>query len=92
MYTFKYSIYRNSWSNGGYRMNYVHFTFNNFFDYSIIVEQLRIKRKWLFNPDKLIFTFPYTFTSEYVTKYITDLCKPLNIQFTITIEVTEDTE
>ena len=73
-------------------MKLVHFTYNNFFDYSIIVEQLQIKGKWLFNPDEFIITFPYNFTSEYVTKHITNLCKPLNIQFTTTLEVTKDIE
>ena len=73
-------------------MNQVHFTFNNFFDYSIIVEQLPIKGLWLFNPNEFILTFPYNFTSEYVIKDIENLCKPLNIQFTTTIEITEDIE
>ena len=70
----------------------VRFTFNNFFDYSIIVEQLHIKAKWVFNPNEFILIFPYTFTSEYAIKYVEDLCKPLNIQFTTTLEVVEDTE
>ena len=73
-------------------MNYVHFTFNNFFDYSVIVEQLQIKDKWLFNPNEFILTFPYQFTSEYATKYITNVCRPLNTQFIINLEVAEDTE
>ena len=73
-------------------MKLVHFTFNNFFDYSIIVDKLHINNKWLLSPDEFILTFPYNFTSEHVTKHITNLCKPLNIQFTTTIEVTEDIE
>ena len=73
-------------------MKLVHFTFNNFFDYSIIVEQLQIKSKWFFDPNEFILTFPYSFTSGHAINYITDLCKPLNIQFTTTLEVTEDTE
>ena len=79
-------------------MKLIHFTFNNFFDYSIIVEQLPIKGLWLFkclwlfNPNEFILTFPYNFTSEYVIKDIENLCKPLNIQFTTTIEITEDIE
>ena len=73
-------------------MNLVHFTFNNFFDYSIIVEQIKIKSKWLFNPDEFTLIFPYYFTSKHAIRYIEDLCKPLNIQFTTTLEVTEDTE
>ena len=73
-------------------MNQVHFTFNNFFDYSVIVEQLQIKDKWLFNPNEFILTFPYNFTSEYVIEHIENLCKPLNIQFTATLGVAEDTE
>lgn len=73
-------------------MNLAHFTFNNFFDYSIIIDKFQIKGKWLFNPDEFIITFPYNFTSEYVIKDIENLCKPLNIQFTTTLEVTEDTK
>ena len=70
-------------------MNQVHFTFNNFFDYSIIRKQLPIKSKWIFNPDEFMLTFPYIF-SEYFINYMTDLCKPLNIQFTTSFEVTKD--
>lgn len=69
-------------------MSQVIFTFNNFFDYSIIVEQLEVKGLWLFNPNEFILTFLYRFTSEYAIKYIENLCKPLNIQFTTTLEVT----
>lgn len=79
-------------------MNSAHFTFNNFFDYLIIVQQLQIKTKWVFNPNEFILIFPYTITAEYAItaehaiKYIENLCKPLNIQFTTTLEVVEDTE
>lgn len=73
-------------------MKLAHFTFNNFFEYSIIVEQLQIKSRWLFRPDEFILTFQYNFTIEYAINDITDLCKPLNIQFTTTLEVIEDTE
>ena len=73
-------------------MNQVHFTFNNFSDYSIIVEQLQLKSIYIFNPNECTIIFSYHFTSEHAIMYITDLCKPLNIQFTTTIEVTEDTE
>ena len=72
-------------------MKLIHFTFNNLFDYSIIVEQLQIKSLWLFNPNEFILT-SYIFTSEYAIKHIENLCKPLNIQFITTLEVTEDTE
>ena len=68
------------------------FTFNNFFDYLIIVEQLQIKTKWVFNPNEFIVIFPYIFTAEYAIKCVENLCKPLNIQFTTTLEVVEDTE
>ena len=73
-------------------MNLVRFTFNNFFDYSIITEQLHIKSQWLFSPDEFTLIFPYRFTSEHAIKYIEKLCEPLNIQFITTIEVTKDTE
>ena len=73
-------------------MNQVHFTFNNFFDYSIIVEQLQINRTWLFNPNESTLIFPYHFTPRGAIVYIADLCKPLNIQFTTILEVIEDTK
>ena len=73
-------------------MKLVHFIFNNFFDYSIIAEQLQLKSRWIFNPDEFILIFLYSFTSEHAIIYIEDLCKPLNIQFATTIEVTEDIE
>ena len=73
-------------------MKLVHFTFNNFFDYSIIVEQMQIKSKWLFSPDEFILTFPYFYTSEHAIEHIKNLCKPLNIQFTTSLEISEDTE
>ena len=73
-------------------MNQVYFTFNNFFDYSIIVDKLHIKGKWLFNPDEFTLIFPYHFTSRGAIVYITELCKPLNIQFTTSLEITEDIE
>ena len=73
-------------------MNQVHFTFNNFFDYSIIAEQLQLKSRWIFNPDEFILTFLYSFTSEHAIIHMEDLCKPLNIQFTTSLEITEDIE
>ena len=73
-------------------MNQVHFTFNNFFDYSIIVDKLHLNRKWLFNPDEFTLIFTYHFTSIGAIEYIEDLCKPLNIQFTTSLEITEDSE
>ena len=73
-------------------MNQVHFTFNNFFDYSIIVEQLKRRSIWIFNPNEFILTFPYSNVSEHAIWYIENLCKPLNIQFTTSLEVTEDSQ
>ena len=73
-------------------MKLIHFTFNNFFDYLIIAEQLQIKAKLIFNPNEFIIIFPYILTAEYAIKYVENLCKPLNIQFTTTLEVVEDTE
>ena len=73
-------------------MNLARLTFNNFFDYLIIAEQLQTKTKWIFNPNEFIIIFPYILTAEYAIKYIENLCKPLNIQFTITLEVVKDTE
>ena len=73
-------------------MNQVHFTFNNFFDYSIIVEQIKSKSKWLFNPDEFTLIFPYYFTSRGAIMYIAALCKSLNTQFTTTLGIAEDIE
>ena len=70
-------------------MQFVNFTFNNFFDYSIITEQLKSKR-WKFHPNNLKITFNYRYTEMHAVKYITDLCKPLNIQFTTTLGIAED--
>ena len=70
-------------------MNQVHFTFNNFFDYSIIVEQIKSKSSYLLNPDEFTLIFTYHFTA---VVYIADLCKPLNIQFTTTLGIAEDSE
>ena len=67
-------------------------TFNNFFDYLIIAEQVHTKTKWVFNPNEFIIIFPYIFTAEYAIKYVENLCKPLNIQFTTTLRISEDTE
>lgn len=73
-------------------MQLVHFTFNNFFDYSIILEKLQIKYIFAFNSNEFTISYVYNIKLEYAIEYIEDLCKPLNIQFTTTSEVTEDTE
>ena len=73
-------------------MKSVHFTFNNFFDYLNIAERLKPRATWIFNPDEFTLIFPYYFTSRGAIMYITDLCKPLNIQFTTSLKVTEDIE
>ena len=73
-------------------MKSVHFTFNNFFDYLNIAERLKPRATWIFNPNEFIIIFLYTFTSEHVIYYIENLCKPLNIQFTTSLKVTEDIE
>ena len=70
-------------------MKFVHFQFSNFFDYSIIVEQLKSER-WKFNLNNLTATFNYQYTRSHAIDYIEGLCKPLNIQFTTTFEVVED--
>lgn len=67
-------------------------TFNNFFDYLIIAEQVPLKAKWVFNPNEFMIIFPYVITAEYAIKYVENLCKPLNIQFTPSLEVVKDTE
>ena len=72
-------------------MKLVHFTFNNFFDYSIITEQLKSER-WKFHPNNLTATFNYQYTRSRAINYIEGLCKPLDIQFTTTFGISEDTE
>lgn len=72
-------------------MNLARLTFNNFFDYLIIAEQLH-RTEWAFNPNEFIIIFHYILTAEYAIKYVENLCKPLNIQFTTTLEVVEDIE
>ena len=72
-------------------MNQVHFTFNNFFDYQIIKNQLK-SRKWKSVSSNLTITFNYRYTEMHAVKYIEELCKPLNIQFTTTLGVTEDSK
>ena len=73
-------------------MNQVHFTFNHFFDYSIIVEQLQLKSIYIFNPNEFTIIFSYHFRSEHAIRYMEELCEPLNIQFTTTLGIAEDTE
>ena len=70
-------------------MNLASLTFNNFFDYLIIAEQVHGTRV-VFNPNEFMIIFPYVITAEYAIKYVENLCKPLNIQFTTTIEGVED--
>lgn len=72
-------------------MKLVHFTFNNFFDYSIIVEQIKSER-WKFHPNNLTATFNYQYTRNPAINYIKGLCKPLDIQFTATLGIAEDSE
>lgn len=72
-------------------MKLVHFAFNNFFDYQIIKNQLK-SRRWKSVSSNLTITFNYQYTEMHAVKYIEELCKPLNIQFTTTLEITKDTE
>lgn len=77
-------------------MKLVHFTFNNFFEYQLVLENLD-DLNYIIEPlsadsDKLQIAYKWHYTKAPVVKQMTNVCKPLNIQFSTTIEVTEDTE
>ena len=77
-------------------MNSAHFTFNNFFDYSIVLENLDdlnyIIEPLSADPDKLQIAYKWFYTKAPIVEQMTNVCKPLNIQFITTVEVTEDPE
>ena len=77
-------------------MNLVHFTFNNFFEYQLVLDNLNKpnnhKHLEFTNSNKLQISFIYLINEAFINRCIKDLCKPLNIQFTTTLEVTEDTK
>ena len=77
-------------------MKLIHFTFNNFFEYQIVLDNLNKpsnhKHPEFTNSNKLQISFAYSFYEELISRFMKDLCKPLNIQFTTTLEVTKDTE
>lgn len=77
-------------------MKLVHFTFNNFFDYQIVLDILKNPNNSFLpshlNLDKLQISFTYLITGQFAITHIGDKLKPLNIQFTTTLEVTENTE
>ena len=76
-------------------MKLVHFTFNNFFDYQIVLDNLNDLGYTILplstNFDKFQITYKWTHPELLAVEQITDVCKPLNIQFTTTLEVTEET-
>ena len=77
-------------------MNLIHFTFNNFFEYQLVLENLDnlnyIIEPLSTDPDKLQIAYKWFYTKSPVIEQMTNVCKPLNIQFTATLEVIEDTE
>ena len=77
-------------------MKLAHFRFNNFFEYQIVLDNLNdlgyIILTLSTNLDKFQITYKWTHTELLAVEQITDVCKPLNIPFTTTFEVTEDTE
>lgn len=77
-------------------MKLVHFTFNNFFEYQIVLDNLNKPNNHIHpeftNSNKLQISFAYLINEALISRFMKDLCKPLNIQFTTTLEVTEDTE
>ena len=59
-------------------MNYVHFTFENIFDYKLVLEQLP-KDNWYFsdlveNIDLLQLTVGFMYTSKYCEDLIASIC------------------
>ena len=73
-------------------MKFVQFQFNNFFDYSIVVEQLKSKKCKLYS-NNLTATFNYRYMPTHVIEYIKALCEPLNITIRLLLfEITKDTE
>lgn len=63
-------------------MNSVHFTFNNFFDYKLVLEYLHkndISCKT--NMDLLQLTFDYMFTTTHYEGFIASIC---NCPYTVT--------
>ena len=77
-------------------MKLVHFTFNNFFEYQLVLDNLNKpsnhKRPEFTNSNKLQISFAYLINEAFISRFMKDLCKPLNTQFTTTLEVTEDAE
>lgn len=73
-------------------MKLVHFTFNNFFEYQIVLDNLNKPNNHIHpeftNLNKLQLSFTYVIRESFLSRFMKDLCKPLNIQFTTTIEVT----
>ena len=64
-------------------MKFITIRFNNFFEYQTILKTLENKgfcpKKP--NPDELTLSFTYHYSYEGIIVYITNLCKPLNIEF-----------
>ena len=77
-------------------MNLAHFTFNNFFEYQIVLDKLNDLGYAILplstNLDKFQITYKWNYVKAPVVKRITNVCKPLNIQFITTFEVVEDSE
>ena len=77
-------------------MKLVHFTFSNFFEYQLVLDNLNKpsnhKRPEFTNSNKLQISFVYLISEAFISRFIKNLCTPLNIQFTATLGVTEGTE
>ena len=77
-------------------MNLAHFTFNNFFEYQIVLDKLNDLGYSILplstNLDKFQITYKWNYVKASVVKRITNVCKPLNMQFITTFEVAEDSE
>ena len=66
--------------------------FDQFFAYQTILKTLENSGFYPKepNPDELTLSFTYHYSYEGIIVYITNLCKPLNIQFITSLEITED--
>lgn len=77
-------------------MKLVHFTFNNFFEYQLVLDNLNKpsnhKRPEFTDSNKLQISFAYLINEAFISRFMKNLCKPLNIQFATTLGVTEDLE
>ena len=66
-------------------MNYIHFTFENIFDYQMVLEQLHKKgiafEDYLANVNSLQVSFDYKYTPVFYQNFMASIC---NCSYTVT--------